>query len=290
MGVAALFVETGGCYFGLPGVDPWDEARRQALRGPHPVVAHPPCQRWGRFWHGSTRKPHQFRRGEDGGCFAAALTAVRNYGGVLEHPAGIVGLGLISGSQAPGWPGLDHGRCLWRLDLPGRSEALRPQRAEADMALRLRERPQPATALDWSKSDRTPPQWMVERYGEAKARKIGQVAMVGGKDKTRIRNATPPEFRDRAAVDRALRSPGRRGMTPKLEALRDALQRLDKIAGYGREREEAHAAVVAAARAAGFSQHRAAEDWARYQVAVGESAEQLVEVEEPEPDSMELFG
>jgi hypothetical protein len=79
-------------------------------------------------------------------------------------------------------------------------------------------------------------------------------------------------------------------MTPKLEALRDALQRLDKIGGYGREREEAHAAVVAAARAAGFSQHRAAEDWARYQVAVGESAEQLVEVEEPEPESMELFG
>jgi hypothetical protein len=25
--------------------------------------------------------------GEDGGCFAAALTAVRNYSGVLEHPA-----------------------------------------------------------------------------------------------------------------------------------------------------------------------------------------------------------
>ena len=25
--VAALYVETGGCYFGLPNVDPWDEAR-----------------------------------------------------------------------------------------------------------------------------------------------------------------------------------------------------------------------------------------------------------------------
>lgn len=29
-----------------------------------------------------------------------------------------------------------------------------------------------------------------------KARRIGMLAMVGGKDKTRIRNATPPEFRD----------------------------------------------------------------------------------------------
>jgi hypothetical protein len=26
--IAALYVETGGCYVGLPGVDPWDEARK----------------------------------------------------------------------------------------------------------------------------------------------------------------------------------------------------------------------------------------------------------------------
>lgn len=25
--VAALYVETGGCYFGIPNVDPWDEPR-----------------------------------------------------------------------------------------------------------------------------------------------------------------------------------------------------------------------------------------------------------------------
>ena len=25
--IAALFVETGGCYFGVPDVDPWDEPR-----------------------------------------------------------------------------------------------------------------------------------------------------------------------------------------------------------------------------------------------------------------------
>ncbi len=40
------------------------------------------------------------------------------------------------------------------------------------------------------------PDWMVERYGYEKARRIGVVAMVGGKDKTRIRNTTPAEFRD----------------------------------------------------------------------------------------------
>lgn len=79
--IAALYVQTGGVYCGLNGVDPWDEVRdARNYDGPFPVVAHPPCKRWGRFWHGSTRKPHQFQLGADGGCFAAALTAVRNWG------------------------------------------------------------------------------------------------------------------------------------------------------------------------------------------------------------------
>src|SRR5580692_11483753 len=86
--VAALFVETDGCYFDIPGIEPWDEQDDARLyAGPWPVVAHPPCQRWCRFWHGSTRKPHQFKLGDDKGCFAAALAAVRRWGGVLEHPA-----------------------------------------------------------------------------------------------------------------------------------------------------------------------------------------------------------
>jgi hypothetical protein len=88
--VAALYVETGGAYFGLPGVDPWDEARdARQYDGPHPVVAHPPCQRWGAMafvnyarWGGEHNRP-----GNDGGCFTAAVAAVREFGGVLEHPA-----------------------------------------------------------------------------------------------------------------------------------------------------------------------------------------------------------
>jgi hypothetical protein len=81
--VAALFVESGGAYFDLPDVDPWDEARDARLyAGPWPVVAHPPCNRW------SVLASFRRRRdGEDGGCFEAALRAVRTYGGVLEHPA-----------------------------------------------------------------------------------------------------------------------------------------------------------------------------------------------------------
>lgn len=88
--IAALFVETSGCYFGLPDVDPWDvnrDARKYA--GPYPVVAHPPCERWGRYWGGGPMlagTPRQKKKGDDGGCFAAALAAVRTWGGVLEHP------------------------------------------------------------------------------------------------------------------------------------------------------------------------------------------------------------
>lgn len=36
----------------------------------------------------------------------------------------------------------------------------------------------------------------VELHGYAKARRIGMMGMVGGKDKTRIRNATPLPFRE----------------------------------------------------------------------------------------------
>lgn len=85
--VAALFVTKDGTYYGLPGVDPWDEERDARLyNGPYPVVAHPPCARWSRL-AGFTEARFGYKRGEDGGCFAAALRAVRRCGGVIEHPA-----------------------------------------------------------------------------------------------------------------------------------------------------------------------------------------------------------
>lgn len=85
--VAALYVQTGGVYYGLPDVDPWDEARDARLyAGPWPVVAHPPCQRWGRYWSGGPSARVRRIKGDDGGCFAAALESVRRFGGVLEHP------------------------------------------------------------------------------------------------------------------------------------------------------------------------------------------------------------
>lgn len=88
--IAALFVESNGCYFNLNGVDAWDVQRdARNYMGPYPVVAHPPCQLWGKFaivnykrWGGEHNRP-----GNDNGCFKSALDNVRKFGGVLEHPA-----------------------------------------------------------------------------------------------------------------------------------------------------------------------------------------------------------
>lgn len=88
--IAALYVLPSGPYFGLTDVDPWDEKRdAREYAGPYPVVAHPPCSRWGRYWSGGPMlagTPKAKKLGDDDGCFASALAAVRRWGGVLEHP------------------------------------------------------------------------------------------------------------------------------------------------------------------------------------------------------------
>jgi hypothetical protein len=94
--IAALYVESGGCYFGLDDVDPWDISRdARGYSGKAPVVAH--------------------------------------------------------------------------VALP---------------------------ELVWGAGKQRLHQGAVEKHGYEKARRIGVMAMIGGRDKTRIRNATPPAFRD----------------------------------------------------------------------------------------------
>lgn len=192
--VAALYVEPDGVYYGLPGVDPWDEERdARTYTGPHPVVAHPPCQRWGRFWHGSTAKPHQYRLGEDGGCFAMALTSVRNYGGVLEHPAHSKAwsyFGLAKPKAGEGWVKAD-GFDGWTCQVEQGHYGHMGRKPTWLYSVGIR-RPE----LNWAKGEQRLHPVALEKHGYEKARRIGMVAMVGGKDKVRIRNATPVEFRD----------------------------------------------------------------------------------------------
>ena len=74
-------------YFDLDGVDPWDEERdaRKYSRA-YPVVAHPPCSRWSQLAN-VNQALGRVKVGDDGGCFKSALSTVRTYGGVIEHPA-----------------------------------------------------------------------------------------------------------------------------------------------------------------------------------------------------------
>lgn len=84
--IAALFVEEGGPYYRLPDVDPWGISRdARTYEGPWPVIAHPPCERWGRYAKGAPSR-QVYQVGDDGGCAESAFQSVRHFGGVLEHP------------------------------------------------------------------------------------------------------------------------------------------------------------------------------------------------------------
>ena len=192
--IAALYIEPDGCYGDLPGIDAWDEARdARDYAGPWPVVAHPPCQRWGRFWHGSTRKPHQYKMGADAQCFSAALFAVRTFGGVIEHPADSHAwswFGMPRPERIKGWNNPDQfgGRTCYVEQGHYGHMSRKPTWLYA-VGIDFRE-------LNWTKGEQRLHPVALERYGYEKARRIGMTAMVGGKDKTKIRNATPIEFRD----------------------------------------------------------------------------------------------
>lgn len=187
--IAALYVETNGCYFGLPGVDPWD-IRRDArfYPGPHPVVAHPPCERWGRFAEGSmTRKIHS--AGNDGGCFAAALASLRRWGGVLEHPAHSKAWPTfgIEKPQRKGWYPNGDEPFEWVCQVE-QGHYGHPARKATWL---LYKGPEPPELIWGPSSQRLPAKRLAER-GYESARRCGAVANMS----SRQRQRTPPEFRD----------------------------------------------------------------------------------------------
>lgn len=172
--IAALYVETGGTYFGLPDVDPWDEARDARLyAGPHPVVAHPPCQRWGKMWFGQPRTVKltgvRKKKGDDGGCFESALATVRKFGGVLEHPWG------------------SHAWAHFGLNTPPR-DARKPTLLYARWA-KLPE-------LRWGHTEAKLDPAVVARMGLKRAKRLGEVGARGGGTDSTPRIHTPAEFRD----------------------------------------------------------------------------------------------
>lgn len=192
MKVAALYVEPKGIYSQIDDVDLWDEERdARKYAGPWPVVAHPPCERWGRFWHGSPRKPHQFKLGDDGGCFAAALASVREWCGVLEHPADSkawAAFGLAKPPRGGKWIKADElggFTCYVEQGFYGHM-ARKPTWLYA-FGVEL-------PNLKWGLGRQRLHPGLLEKYGYEYARRKGMVSCVGGKDKKAKRNATPYEF------------------------------------------------------------------------------------------------
>jgi len=198
MTIAALYVETNGCYFNLPGVDPWDKPRdARKYTGPHPVVAHPPCQRWGKMWAGLpsyiARTGKRKIKGDDNGCFYAALSAVREFGGVLEHPYGSHAWeyhGLEKPPRKGGWIKADHfGGYTCCVEQGRYGHYARKPTLLYVCRVGLPE-------LLWGIGKCRIPQWTIDKYGLKKAKRMGELAFKGGGTDSSVRIATPPAFRD----------------------------------------------------------------------------------------------
>jgi hypothetical protein len=196
--IAALYVAPNGSYINVSGVDPWDKTRdARNYRGPYPVVAHPPCQRWGKFWAGQPLYIKQTgirkKKGDDGGCFKAALEAIRAYGGVLEHPKDSHAWEHFEINEPP-----MHGGWVKADDLGGWTCCVEQGRY-GHYARKLTwllvyhcELPQ----LDWGVSKTVLDPAIVERMGFKRAQRLGQVAGKGGGKDSAPRIGTPIPFRN----------------------------------------------------------------------------------------------
>lgn len=181
--IAALFVETGGCYFGIPDVDPWDRERDARLyAGPYPVVAHPPCERWGRFatWWGGTV-------GDDAGCFAAALRAVEGFGGVIEHPAHSKAWNHF-GLPKPFHTGWNHTFTGWACEVE-QGHYGHPARKKTWLFYNGLS---PPPELIWGAAEQRLPAKRLAERGYESARRCGMVANMS----SRQRQRTPVPFRE----------------------------------------------------------------------------------------------
>jgi hypothetical protein len=185
--IAALYVEKNGCYYGLPNVDPWDierDARR--YQGPFPVVAHPPCERWGRFSEGSPMLKNK-ATGDDNGCFSAALASLRQFGGVLEHPAHSKAWAAFGIPSPPrvGW--LQCGENEWTCEVEQGHYGHKARKKTWLLVVG----PKPPELI-WGSSGQRLPENLLAKRGYESARRRGIISSMGSKQRQR----TPIEFRD----------------------------------------------------------------------------------------------
>jgi hypothetical protein len=121
------------------------------------------------------------------------LMSVRVWGGVLEHPADSHAwehFDLARPKRGEGWIRADD-RGGWTCYVEQGHYGHLSRKPTWLYAFGV-ELPQ----LNWGRLPQRLHPVALEKHGYEKARRIGMMAMVGGKDKTRIRNATPEAFRD----------------------------------------------------------------------------------------------
>jgi hypothetical protein len=190
--IAALFVMADGPYANLPEVDIWHQDRDARLYdGPYPVVAHPPCERWGRYWFGGPSARVHRIKGDDNGCFAAALQAVRTWGGILEHPAASsawAAFGLNPPPRGGGWVNADF-EGGWTCCVDQGHYGHRAQKATSLYAVGV-----PLLSLRWGKSSGGIR--LDDGYHSAEERRRKQRTGICQRLSHRQRAETPIPFRD----------------------------------------------------------------------------------------------
>jgi hypothetical protein len=187
--VAALFCRADSHYKTLDGVDVYDMDRdARTYDGPWPVVAHPPCRAWGRLRTFAKQRP------DERNLARLAVALVREFGGVLEHPAGST-LWSAQGLPTPGkrdafggwtlaapqkWWGHKAEKETWFYvvgcepsDMPGLPLVL----GEATHVVQTRKREDYRPHITKAEREHTPPelaQWLVDL-----ARSCGKLANTG---------------------------------------------------------------------------------------------------------------
>jgi hypothetical protein len=132
-------------------------------------------------------------KGDDGGCFHAAINAVREFGGVLEHPWGSHAwkyFGLAVPSRKGGWIRADHhGGYTCCVEQGRYGHWMRKPTLLYVVRVGLPE-------LRWGHSEPNYPAWAIERYGIKRVKRMGEIAFKGGGVDSSARIGTPIEFRD----------------------------------------------------------------------------------------------
>lgn len=101
--MAVLFARADSIYKTIPCCDVYDITRdARTYPGGLPVIAHPPCRAWGRLRQFAKPRP------DEKALALWAVDQVRQWGGVLEHPASSSlwpTVGLPTGKERDKWGG-----------------------------------------------------------------------------------------------------------------------------------------------------------------------------------------